>query len=100
MAHFIHLHIFFIYFREPNLKLISIVFISKQGRKRPLDTPERKIERERAQQMIKKIKIDTYLFVKLNEQIKLGRYSQRASPKKWNKIERDKKVGQKASNQW
>ena len=34
---------------------------------------ERERERDREQQIINKIEIDTYLFVKGNEQIKLGR---------------------------
>ena len=44
---------------------------------------KRKIERE--QQITNIIEIDTYLFVKWNDQIKLGRFRQRALPKKWDK---------------
>ena len=43
---------------------------------------EREWERKREQQIMNKIEIDTYLFVKWNEQIKLGRFRQRASAKK------------------
>ena len=38
-------------------------------------------ERERQQQIINKIEIDTHLFVKGNKQIKLGRFRQRALQK-------------------
>ena len=46
------------------------------------------MEREREQQMINKIEIDTHYLVKWNDQIKLGRIRQRA----WQREKQHKKV--------
>ena len=55
---------------------------SKETRtKRPIDT-QGEIEKERERYIyINKIEIDTHLFVKLNQQIKLGRFGQNITEK-------------------
>ena len=63
---------------NPNILLCQIQ--NKQGQKVHRSREryrEREREREREQQVINQIEIDTHLFVKLNKQIKLGRFRQK-----------------------